>query len=174
MYDRYMDSQTETSVGKSGAVEWLGVHHSGFIVSDLERSVAWYTQALGLELVARQRNDNEYTRRILALGDAVLEIAFLAAPSAASRRQMIELIEYREPRGRQLPVAASDVGAGHVALEVADLDAAYKCLRERGVEFRNPPVEISEGKNVGAWACYLADPDGITVELMQPPRGGWH
>jgi hypothetical protein len=37
-----------------------------------------------------------------------------------------------------------------------------------GVSFRNPPVKITEGANKGGWACYLHDPDGITLELLQP------
>jgi catechol 2,3-dioxygenase-like lactoylglutathione lyase family enzyme len=38
----------------------------------------------------------------------------------------------------------------------------------RGVLFRNPPVAITEGTNAGGFACYFEDPDGITLELLQP------
>jgi hypothetical protein len=39
--------------------------------------------------------------------------------------------------------------------------------------FRDPaPVEIPWGPYRGGWACYLRDPDGISIELMQVPADG--
>jgi len=36
------------------------------------------------------------------------------------------------------------------------------------VRFANPPVAITAGANNGGFACYFRDPDGITLELLQP------
>lgn len=148
---------------------WLDVVHTGFTVSDLERSVAWYRDVLGLDLIGRQRNDNAYSRQIVGMPDAVLEIAFLGFPaeSAARRGQVLELVQYRSPAGRVLHLATNDVGVGHLALEVDELAAEYERLVRLGVRFRSLPVEIDEGHNRGALACYLLDPDGITIELIQ-------
>lgn len=52
-----------------------GLSHFAFTVSDIEASVHWYGTVLGLRLVVRQRQDNEYTRKMVGLGDAVLEVA---------------------------------------------------------------------------------------------------
>ncbi|MEZ5076962.1 MAG: VOC family protein [Solirubrobacterales bacterium] len=148
---------------------WLDVVHTGFTVSDLDRSVAWYRDVLGLALISRQRNENAYSRQIVGMADAVLEIAFFGLPheSAARRGQVLELVQYRSPVGRVMDLATNDVGIGHLALEVDDLPDEYERLVQLGVHFRSGPVEIDEGHNRGALACYLLDPDGITIELIQ-------
>jgi catechol 2,3-dioxygenase-like lactoylglutathione lyase family enzyme len=43
-----------------------------------------------------------------------------------------------------------------------------------GVAFVNPPVAITEGANRGGYACYFHDPDGITLELLQPSVARLH
>jgi catechol 2,3-dioxygenase-like lactoylglutathione lyase family enzyme len=53
-------------------------------------------------------------------------------------------------------------------LLVTDIHARHERMVEQGVVFRNPPVEITEGANTGGFACYFHDPDGITLELLQP------
>jgi len=148
-----------------------GVLHFSFTVSDLERSVAWYTDVLGLELVHRQRQDNSYTASLVGMPGAVLEVAQLAVPDVPCgvSTHMLELVQYKRPRGlgpRELPT--NDVGTAHLALVVTDIDERYERMRRHGVNFRNPPVLITEGANEGGYACYFSDPDGITLELLQP------
>ena len=60
-------------------------------------------------------------------------------------------------------------GNVHVAFRVEDLDATYHELRAKGVRFKSAPVEVTHGRNRGAKAVYLLDPDDITLEMMQPP-----
>lgn len=147
----------------------VGVVHAGFTVSNLDRSVDWYCEVLGLELLSRQRNDNEYTRLLVGMEEAVLEIAFFRLPGAgAPSGQVLELMQYIAPTGSKPSLRTNDVGVGHFALAVDDLTAEYERLRDLGVRFRNPPVTVSEGLNKGKAACYLLDPDDITIELIQP------
>ena len=62
------------------------------------------------------------------------------------------------------------MGASHLCFLVEDLPALYEQLREQGVDsFVSPPVEVDTGVNKGGYALYLRDPDGISVELFQPP-----
>ena len=51
---------------------------------------------------------------------------------------------------------------------VEDLEATYAELKAKGVRFKSEPVEINHGRNAGAKAVYLFDPDDITLELVQP------
>ncbi|GAA3700981.1 hypothetical protein GCM10022224_078550 [Nonomuraea antimicrobica] len=146
------------------------VLHFSFTVSDIERSVRWYTEVLGLELVHRQRQDNAYTRMLVGIEGAVLEVAQLKIPGAAPAysTHMLELIEYVQARGgspESLPT--NQVGVAHLALVVTDIHERHERMRAAGVAFRNPPVEITAGANKGGWACYLHDPDGCTIELLQ-------
>jgi catechol 2,3-dioxygenase-like lactoylglutathione lyase family enzyme len=146
------------------------VMHFSFTVSDIERSVRWYTEVLGLELVHRQRQENAYTQKLVGIDGAVLEVAQLKIPGLdpAYSTHMLELIEYIAARGEQpesLPT--NQVGVAHLALLVTDIHDQYERMRAAGVQFRNPPVEITAGTNRGGWACYLSDPDGCTIELLQ-------
>lgn len=146
------------------------VLHFSFTVSDIEASVAWYTGVLGLELVHRQRQDNEYTRTLVGIPDAVLEVAQFKLAGAQPRlsTHMLELVEYVRPKGETRPLLTNDVGTAHIAFVVTDIHGEYERLCGRGVAFRNPPVEITAGANTGGFACYFSDPDGITLELLQP------
>jgi catechol 2,3-dioxygenase-like lactoylglutathione lyase family enzyme len=146
------------------------VFHFSFTVSDLDKAIDWYTNVLGLELVHRQVQDNDYTRKLVGMPDAVLEIAQFKIPgvSPGLSTHMLEMVEYRQPKGEHPPLPTNNVGAGHLALLVTDIHAEYERLRQHGVEFRNPPVEITAGANRGGYACYFRDPDGITLELLEP------
>jgi catechol 2,3-dioxygenase-like lactoylglutathione lyase family enzyme len=147
------------------------VLHFSWTVSDLEQSIDWYTRVLGLELVHRQRQENEYTQVLVGIPGAVLEIAQFAVPGVPPTRSthMLELVEYITPRGRDLgDLAPNSVGCAHLALMVTDIHERYRRMVEQGVVFRNPPVGITVGANMGGFACYFHDPDGLTLELLQP------
>jgi lactoylglutathione lyase len=147
------------------------VLHFSFTVSDIERSIDWYTRVLGLELVHRQRQENAYTQVLVGIPGAVLEVAQFAVPGVPPARSthMLELVEYVTPRGEPFgELATNSVGCAHLALLVTDIHERYERMREQGVAFRNPPVAITAGANAGGFACYFHDPDAITLELLQP------
>jgi catechol 2,3-dioxygenase-like lactoylglutathione lyase family enzyme len=147
------------------------VLHFSFTVSDIEASIDWYTRVLGLELVHRQRQENEYTPILVGIPGAVLEVAQFAVPGVPPARSthMLELVEYITPHGPEVaPPPPNAIGCPHLALLVTDIRERYVRMRELGVTFRNPPVEITAGANTGGLACYFHDPDGITFELLQP------
>lgn len=145
------------------------VLHFSFTVSNIDQSIAWYTEVLGLEFVHRQRGDNAYTRKLVGFEDAVLEAAQFRIPGVEPRlsTHMLELVQYVSPPGVAVPLATNNVGVAHLAFVVDDIDSEYQRLSERGVVFVNPPVRITEGANRGGAACYFRDPDGITLELLQ-------
>jgi lactoylglutathione lyase len=147
------------------------VLHTGLTVSDLERSIAFYRDILGLELVSRWDSAQPYLRTIVGFPDAELRIALLRLPgSAAPSDHLIELLEYRTPRGVRGDARTCNPGNGHVAFMVEDVDRAHAELRARGVRFRSAPVEVDHGRNKGAKVVYFLDPDDITLELIQPAR----
>ena len=150
-----------------------GVLHTGLSVSDLDRSIAFYRDCLGLELIAQWDSQQEYLRTVVGFPDADMRIALLRLPGpAGAAGHHIELLEYRVPRGVRGDARTCNPGNGHVAFMVEDLDATYRELSAKGVRFKSAPVDITHGRNRGARAVYLFDPDDITLELVQPaPRG---
>jgi catechol 2,3-dioxygenase-like lactoylglutathione lyase family enzyme len=99
-----------------------GVWHFSFTVSDLDRSVAFYRDLLGFELVHVQEQDNAYTRRLVGFPDAVLRAAQLAVPGQPRGLSThdLELVEYIEPKGSRGDGRINDPGAAHLAVTVED------------------------------------------------------
>jgi catechol 2,3-dioxygenase-like lactoylglutathione lyase family enzyme len=149
----------------------VGVWHFSFTVSDLDRSIGFYRDLLGLQLVHRQEQDNAYTRRLVGFPDAVLRVAQLAVPGQPRTISThdLELVEYVRPRGERRDGRICDPGAAHLALTVRDAQAIYERLMKAGVRFVSPPNAITAGVNEGGYACYFHDPDDIVLELLQPP-----
>ena len=143
------------------------LHHTCYTVSDLDRSVAFYRDVLGCEVMAEQEKEGGYLAAIVGYPDAHVRMAHLRVPGA---EHVIELFEYLAPVGTRADVEPRNVGASHLCFLVDDLPALYEELREMGVDsFVSPPVEVDTGVNKGGYALYLRDPDGISVELFQPP-----
>ena len=85
---------------------------------------------------------------------------------------ILELLEYHHPDPETVDTETYNVGNAHLCLVVDDLDAEFERLHGRAV-FRHPePVEIPWGPYKGGKACYLRDPDGISIELLESPPGG--
>ncbi|MBX3009881.1 MAG: VOC family protein [Caldilineaceae bacterium] len=145
--------------------------HVSFTVSNLDRSVQWYTAVLGLEYVRGQEQANAYTSRLVGFPDVHLKVAQLRIPGAPTTRSLhhIELVEYVNPRGAAIPLDTNRAGVGHWAFQVDDLLAEYARMQALGVAFKSAPNFIEAGVNKGGYTVYFLDPDGITLELVQPP-----
>lgn len=146
------------------------VLHFAYTVSDLNRSVRWYTDVLGLELVHRQRGDSEYIQTLVGVPDAVIEVAMLKIPGLDPKHSthMLELVQYLQPAGGTVDLSNVNIGVAHLAFIVDDIHERHARLVEKGVEFYSPPVGITAGANAGGFACYFRDPDRFTLELLQP------
>ena len=149
----------------------LGVWHFSFTVSDLDRTVAFYTDVLGCELVHVQEQQNAYTASLVGYPDAHLRVAQIAIPGQPRGLSThdLELVQYVHPQGEPWRGGIKDTGAAHLALTVTDIAERYERMVAAGVEFVSPPNAITAGVNEGGSTCYFKDPDGIILELIQPP-----
>jgi catechol 2,3-dioxygenase-like lactoylglutathione lyase family enzyme len=149
----------------------FGVWHVSWTVSDIERSKAFYT-TLGFELVHFQEQSNEYTGKLVGLPAAHLKAALmkLADTAPGLSGHVIELIEYVTPKGQHLRPKPCDINAAHMALITDNAQELHQRMLAAGATFVSPPVAITAGINRGGFTCYMLDPDGFTIELMQPPQ----
>lgn len=144
----------------------LALDHVAITVADIDRSLIFWRDLLGLDLTGRGEVAYEHLDRIVGLDDTRIEWAELAFPGG----QVLELFRYLSPAGTRMAPAPNDPGATHVCLRVRDLDTLCTRLLEAGVRFRSPgPVEIPTGGWRGWRDLYVHDPDGVVVELSEAP-----
>ena len=141
------------------------LHHTGIIVSDLERAIDFYHGVLGLEFA----NEPSPVFDDPALGAGV------GVPGAALRQvtlltgdDQLELIEYVAPPSPvDAPLPQNALGSHHVAFLVDDIGAHKRELEARGVRFLSDVNVVDEGVLAGWRWAYFRDPDGITLELVE-------
>lgn len=143
----------------------------GMTVSDMERSVGFYTEVLGFERVSDVEVQGEPYEQLFDVFPARLHVVRLRLG-----REAIELTEYVTPRGRPAPVDArsDDRWFQHVAIVVHDMDAAYRRVREHRVTHVSPEPQRLPDWNPqagGIRAFYFRDPDGHPLELIWFPPG---
>ncbi len=139
--------------------------HTGITVSNLERSLAFWRDVLGFELSHRAHQTGALAEQITGVAGAEILIAVLKAPG-----HKIELLEYRAPADRrQVDLRPCDVGSIHVALTVDNLDSVLEKIAASGWIAAGEPQTLTIGPNAGKRVVYVRDPDGTTIELMQPP-----
>ncbi|MFF3372228.1 VOC family protein [Streptomyces sp. NPDC002680] len=145
----------------------LRLAHTGITVADLDRSLAFWNGALGFDVLFRAEADGVFAARATGVPGADLRVAMLDGHGHS-----IELIEYVGPVERHvLRPRPCDVGSWHVAFMVDDLDQVLSVLESHGFHAVGPAAVIESGPRAGGKAVYTHDPDGTTVELIQPPAG---
>jgi catechol 2,3-dioxygenase-like lactoylglutathione lyase family enzyme len=64
---------------------------------------------------------------------------------------------------------SDNIGAGHICFNVESLPVVLEQFKKQGADLKGEPVEVVAGANKGGLAVYTSDPDGIVIELIQPP-----
>ena len=139
------------------------LHHFALSVVDLDRSIEFYRDVIGLTVVRIIECPPE-----MRLGDVAgmpgcsARIAHLELGAA-----MLELFEYQDPRGEPISKdrKQADNGYIHVGLTSTDTRADYEMLCSKGVRFVGRPVEFRPD----VWIVYFYGPDGEVCELREAP-----
>lgn len=147
-----------------------GIDHLNIVVSDLGRSVRFYTEVLGFRKTADVVMEGGWIEEIIGLRGVRGLVAFVEPPGGGPR---IELLQYVTPAGTALPEnsRANTLGLRHVAFRVHDIQAIAARLRAAGVTLFSDPVRVPAG--VVKFAAgdksllYFLDPDGVILELAE-------
>ncbi|CAN5259398.1 lactoylglutathione lyase [soil metagenome] len=143
-------------------------HHTGFTVRSIERSIAFYEGLLGFEVVFRWNPQAPYIKELVGYPDVDLHAAVLRIPGSTV---FLELLEYRGIPGKTVDMANGNIGNGHIAFNVDELDPFFARLAAAGVKsVSSAPVTPTIGPNRGGRAIYMIDPDGFRVELIETSR----
>jgi len=121
--------------------------HTCYRIAEIDRSVAFYT-ALGFE-----------ERRRAPIREEAINV-FLGLPGAGDQ---LELTYNHGVDSYEL-----GTGYGHIALTVEDMEQTLAGLAEQGIEPERPPYRLREG---GSLLCFVRDPDGYRIELIEPSPG---
>ncbi len=119
--------------------------HTCYRITEVERSVAFYT-ALGFE-----------ERRRMPIRDEAINV-FMGLPGAGDQLELTY----------NFGVDAYEIGTGygHIALTVDDMAATLARLAGEGIEPEREPYRLREG---GSLLCFVRDPDGYRIELIEKP-----
>jgi lactoylglutathione lyase len=128
----------------------MRILHTMLRVGDLERSLAFYTEVLGMQLL--RRHDYPEGRFTLAF------VGF----GPESEGAVIELTHNWDTAAYEL-----GAGYGHIALEVDDAKAACDAIRARGGRVVREAGPMKHGTTVIA---FVEDPDGYRIELIEKKR----
>ena len=121
--------------------------HTRMRVSDMDQTIAFYTEVLGLEVLER---------KVSPRGS---HLAFLRVPNS---EELIELCSF-PPSG---PVKVQE-DLIHLAFQVESLDQTIAALQQRGVRITDGPTTTSSGSRF----LFIDAPDGYEVELIERPAG---
>lgn len=147
-----------------------GFWHAGVTVSDLEASLAFYRDALGLTLLSRSTSSS-VAQAVWDLPGARGEVVLLGVPGSDA---VIELYAIDGVERRSASARPCDPAHGHFCLYVDDLAAMHARLVALGYRARSEQViDLVGGPAAGGKAVYMIDPDGYHVELFErPPAAG--
>ncbi len=146
----------------------IGFFHGGVTVRDMDRSLVFYRDGLGLEQEFDRILDAPYLKAVLGLEFDHIRAVYLRIPGGG----FVELLEYVGIERMPAASRPCDYGAGHLCLYVDDVETLHARMVELGFSARSADiVDVTQGPNQGARSCYLADPDGYAVELFQKRPG---
>ena len=138
------------------------LHHVAIIVQDMEKSLKFYRDVLGLKFLKDYTNRGPVADETLGLVDASQRICLLCA---GSDEILIELCQYYSPAGcPQMPnIQENDIGVRHLCFQVGNIQAIYERLGKAGIKFTSKPIVQASG----ATCVFFRDPDGNSLEFIQ-------
>lgn len=143
------------------------IQHISFTVSDVEMARAFFTDKLGLEATPIREVSGERVEKIIGFAGLKMRISNIITGGNGN----LELIEYVSPKGKKLDLSTCNTGVAHVGFVVDDVQKTYDEWSAKGVQFICEPQWAGAGTLKGWGISYFRGPDGITMEIMEAPKG---
>ena len=145
------------------------IYHVGLTVSDLDRSVIFYRDILGLEFQGEILMVGEETDKIFHKKNCKARVAYLNG-SKNMEAPPVELIQFVDDAVNNVQSDLFTTSISELCFYTDDIDLVYKNLIENNIECLSEPQYFDfTAQGFGkSKAFYFKDPDGIILEMMQP------
>ena len=139
------------------------IRHFGIVVTEMEKSLHFYKDLLGLKIKVDALEEGPFIDAISGLKNVKVRTVKMFADEGNT---LIELLCYEshKRRERRENNEIPNIGASHPAFTVNNIDYEYNKLKENGVKFNCSPQISPNGK---AKVTFCEDPDGVLVELVE-------
>ena len=141
------------------------IHHVGLVVKNLDRSIYFYHDILGLQFANEPTGWFEGPE--LAKGVGVPAATLRQVSMWVDSTSTLELIEYGNLPPENKLVPNNHLGAAHVCFNVDDIRKTKAELEAKGVKFYSDVNVVDDGPLAGWRWCYFSDPDGLALELVE-------
>lgn len=145
------------------------IYHVGLTVSDMDRSIAFYRDILGLEFQGEILMAGEETEKMFQKKNCQARVAYLNG-SKHIEVPPVELIQFVDNEADKVPSDLFTTSISELCFYTDNIDETYRHLIENNIECLSEPQYFNFtlqgfGKSK---AFYFRDPDGIILEMMQP------
>lgn len=146
------------------------IAHIGLTVSELERSVAFYKDVLGLEYVGEMEMGGPETAALFQREGCRARVAYLR--TADANAALVELIQFTDLPAKEDTPDLFKTSISELCFATDDIDREYQSMAKQGVRFLSEP-QMFDSTQYGfgkSRAVYFYDPDGNILELIQPEK----
>ena len=136
------------------------VRHVGIVVNNMDASLKFYKDLLGLKIKSLVEEEGEFLDNMLAHKNVKNKVAKLYAGNGNALVELIDSKSFANKKNRNF----FTIGASHFAFTIDNLQETYEYLLENGVKFTAPPQLTPDGY---AKVTFCEDPDGTPIELVE-------
>jgi len=138
----------------------VGYRHTGIITHNISKSLHFYRDILGFEVLEEFEESGYYIDTITNLKNSTAHFYKLQAKDGT----IIELLEYPSHKTEPFNLSIINVGLCHIALRVENSEKAYKKLIDQNIKVLSEPIPSTCGK---AKVFFCMDPDNVRVEIVE-------
>ncbi|MDP6665821.1 MAG: VOC family protein [Dehalococcoidia bacterium] len=141
------------------------IYHTGFVVSDIDRSIDFYTRVIGMTIERQPATtDLPWLAEVVGYEKVKIRMAYVGVGDGHS----IELLEYQFPRSeaRSDQFERNKPGSAHAAMVVDDVPTWRERLEAEGIHVFGPTYERDAEYPWARYAIYFQDPDGNWLEMI--------
>jgi catechol 2,3-dioxygenase-like lactoylglutathione lyase family enzyme len=143
-----------------------GFNHTSFTVTDMNKSVEFWTKMLGFKAASVSPRQGVWQEEVTGIAGASLMVAHLYGHG-----HHIEFIQYLDGAIKGAPPQPAQTAAAHVCLETDDIRKTWSELMAAGATPQGKIADVSTGPVSGCFAGYIRDPNGIIIELLEMKPG---